>query len=203
MNTINHQNSNFFWYRAVIPFNQVRGFQGLHLDYYKLLKVNTGMNTNMGRNGFSSIERGFKVNFLQLFNKYRGYTKSNFLLGSLRNVLSNNYSNIQRNTRFDIINISSIRYMSTLSKHNISLVNDFGDIVNSLEIINIDKEELNKIEEVLNIIGRLLSITKYGITKKGHSVLLLNLRKELRNIGLTNIDINKIISTILMKAEDS
>jgi len=157
----------------------------------------------MGRNGFSSIERGFKVNFLQLFNKYRGYTKSNFLLGSLRNVLSNNYSNIQRNTRFDIINISSIRYMSTLSKHNISLVNDFGDIVNSLEIINIDKEELNKIEEVLNIIGRLLSITKYGITKKGHSVLLLNLRKELRNIGLTNIDINKIISTILMKAEDS
>src|ERR1700723_2424473 len=185
MNTINHQNSNFFWYRAVIPFNQVRGFQGLHLDYYKLLKVNTGMNTNMGRNGFSSIERGFKVNFLQLFNKYRGYTKSNFLLGSLRNVLSNNYSNIQRNTRFDIINISSIRYMSTLSKHN-----------NSLEIINIDKEELNKIEEVLNIIGRLLSITKYGITKKGHSVLLLNLRKELRNIGLTNIDINKIISTI-------
>ena len=122
MNTINHQNSNFFWYRAVIPFNQVRGFQGLHLDYYKLLKVNTGMNTNMGRNGFSSIERGFKVNFLQLFNKYSykdscgNFVKRGFSTSAINNsIIDNNNNNYNNNNNNKIFNdlISSKEFINS------------------------------------------------------------------------------------------
>jgi hypothetical protein len=98
----------------------------------------------------------------------------------------------------NIINRDFIRKGSTLSKLNISLENDFAEIFNKLENINIDKEELNNIEEVLNIIGRLLGISKYGITRKGNSVLLSSLRSELRSIGLAKRDIDKIISSILM-----
>jgi len=51
INRKNHQNSNFFWYRGVIPFSvkEVRGFKGILLGSDKLLKdnLNTGINTTI------------------------------------------------------------------------------------------------------------------------------------------------------------
>jgi hypothetical protein len=69
---------------------------------------------------------------------------------------------------------------SNINKAYISLENYFTDLFKNLKSINLDKEILNHIEEVLNVVCKLLSISKHGITKKGNSELILTLKRELK-----------------------
>jgi len=102
----------------------------------------------MGRNGFSSIERGFKVNFLQLFNKYSykdscgNFVKRGFSTSAINNsIIDNNNNNYNNNNNNKIFNdlISSKEFINSNWNDKLKKIENLGYKVNPRKIADRNK----------------------------------------------------------------
>jgi hypothetical protein len=103
------------------------------------------------------------------------------------------------------INNYSLSYFSTLSNiDDIHFINDdkyndfpLNDLFKILKYFNVNENDLKNLKNLFEIIGILLSFSKFGVTKKWNIELKNRLNIEFKKLGLKEKDINNIFNYIL------
>jgi len=178
----------------------------------KKLQLNIQLNRFDKQTGISDLEMinkryynkvgiGLSTSLL-MRNNYLKLTHSNSLNSVNMSTLDNNNYNNNRDNKLILDNMDNKDNKVIIDINEEDRNKELSNLFKFLDDFNIDASDRKKLEDILILVGQLLSVSKLGLTKRAANVLKSILMNEFKGIGLNNSKINDIFIYVNKLSED-